>query len=180
MGKIVALVGMCGSGKSVVSEMFEAIGYKRIYFGGVTMKELEKRGLPKCEANERMIREELRATYGQPAFAILLLDDIQTSSQTGDVILDGLYSWEEYKVLKERFGDNLTIVAVVTDSELRYTRLSTRTIRPLTREQAISRDHSEIENLAKGGPIAIADRFIKNNGDLMDLKTEFENLLSTL
>lgn len=180
MGKIIALVGMCGSGKSVVSEMFEARGYTRIYFGGVTMKELEKRGLEKCEANERMIREELRKTYGQPAFAILLLDDIQDASQKGDVILDGLYSWEEYKVLKERFGDSLTIVAVVTDSELRYTRLSTRTVRPLTREQAISRDYSEIENLAKGGPIAIADKFIKNNGDLADLNAEFENLLTSL
>lgn len=180
MGKIVALVGMCGSGKSVVSEMFEEVGYKRIYFGGVTMKELEKRGLEKCEANERMIREELRATYGQPAFAILLLDDIQEASKSGDVILDGLYSWAEYKVLKERFGDNLTVVAIVTDSNLRYTRLSTRTIRPLTLEQAISRDHSEIENLAKGGPIAIADRFILNNGDFDALKHEFENLLTTL
>ena len=180
MGKIVALVGMCGSGKSVVSEMFEEVGYKRIYFGGVTMKELEKRGLEKCEANERMIREELRATYGQPAFAILLLDDIQEASNSGDVILDGLYSWAEYKVLKERFGDNLTVVAIVTDSNLRYTRLSTRTIRPLTLEQAISRDHSEIENLAKGGPIAIADRFILNNGDFDALKQEFKNLLTTL
>lgn len=180
MGKIVALVGMCGSGKSVVSEMFEARGYTRIYFGGVTMKELEKRGLEKCEANERMIREQLRATYGQPAFAILLLDDIEKASAVGDVILDGLYSWEEFKVLKERFKDNLTVVAVVTDSQLRYTRLSTRTIRPLTREQAISRDYSEIENLAKGGPIAIADKFINNNGDLTNLNNEFENLLKTL
>ena len=180
MGKIVALVGMCGSGKSVVSEMFEKVGYEKIYFGGVTMKELEKRGLPKCEANERMIREELRATYGQPAFAILLLDDIETASKKGDVILDGLYSWAEYKVLKERFGDNLTIVAVVTDSELRYTRLSTRTIRPLTREQAMSRDHSEIENLAKGGPIAIADKFLPNNGGIDQLQKDFENLLNSL
>ena len=31
MGKIVALVGMCGSGKSVVSEMFEAKGWKKKY-----------------------------------------------------------------------------------------------------------------------------------------------------
>lgn len=180
MGKIVALVGMCGSGKSVVSEMFEARGYTRIYFGGVTMKELEKRGLEKCEANERKIREELRKTYGQPAFAILLLDDIQKASSEGDVILDGLYSWDEYKVLKDRFKDDLTVVAVVTNSELRYTRLSTRTVRPLTREQAISRDHSEIENLAKGGPIAIADRYVDNNGDLKDLNNQFENLLISL
>lgn len=178
MGKIVALVGMCGSGKSVVSEMFEERGWKKIYFGGVTMKELEKRGLERCEKNERMIREELRKTYGQAAFAILLVDEIKESAKTSDVILDGLYSWDEYKVLKAEFGDALTVVAIATNSELRYQRLSTRAIRPLTREEAISRDHSEIENLAKGGPIAIADYFMVNNSGVEELRAEFEKFLN--
>ena len=178
MGKIVALVGMCGSGKSVVSEMFEELGWKKIYFGGVTMKELEKRGLERNEKNERAIREELRKTYGQAAFAILLVDEIRESAQSSDVILDGLYSWDEYKILKSEFGDNLTVVAIATNSNLRYERLATRTVRPLTREEAISRDHSEIENLAKGGPIAIADYYIVNNSDLDSLKAEFNKFLN--
>ncbi len=177
MGKIVALVGMCGSGKSVVSEMFESLGWKKVYFGGVTMKELEKRGLERCEKNERMIREELRKTYGQAAFAILLVDEIRELSKENNVILDGLYSWDEYKVLKNEFGDELKVVAVVTNSELRYSRLATRTIRPLTRAEAVSRDHSEIENLAKGGPIAIADYYMPNNSDLDSLTAEFEKFI---
>ena len=38
--KIAALVGMCGSGKSVVCDMFVQKGWNRIYFGGVTFNML--------------------------------------------------------------------------------------------------------------------------------------------
>ena len=41
MNKIIAVVGMCGSGKSVAVEEFEKRGYKKIYFGAATMRELD-------------------------------------------------------------------------------------------------------------------------------------------
>ena len=175
--KIAALVGMCGSGKSVVCDMFVEKGWKRIYFGGVTMDELARRGLEKNEANERRIREELRREHGPAAFAKLLLPSIEKASEEAPTILDGLYSWSEYKCLKQHFGDDITVVAVITDRALRYERLTTRTIRPLTNEEAESRDWAEIENLEKGGPISIADRFILNNGDTQVLKSQIDALI---
>lgn len=48
---------------------------------------------------------------------------------------------------------------------MRYKRLITREVRPLTLEQAKNRDVAEIEKLNKGGPIAIADYIIVNEGD---------------
>lgn len=180
MNNIVAVVGMCGSGKSVLTTFFEEKGWKKVYFGGVTMRELEKRGLERNEQNERAVREELRAKYGQPAFAILLLDEISELSKSNSVVLDGLYSWQEYKVLKERFGENLTVLCIATDSKVRYERLSTRTIRPLTRQEAVSRDISEIENIEKGGPIAIADHYITNNGGVDELKAQFDEFIASL
>lgn len=180
MKSIVALVGMCGSGKSVLTEFFEQKGFKKVYFGGVTMRELQKRGLERCEQNERAIREELRAKYGKAAFAILLLDEIEELAKNDNVVLDGLYSWQEYKVLKERFGESLSVLCVATDSKIRYSRLATREIRPLTKDEAISRDVSEIENIEKGGPIAIADHYVTNNGSVDELKKQFEDYIATL
>ena len=123
--------------------------------------------------------------YGnRTAFGFSVCERYRQNSSQGRIwnilteILDGLYSWDEYKVLKKEFGDNLTVVAIATNSNLRYERLSTREIRPLTREEAVSRDHSEIENLAKGGPIAIADYYIVNNSDLDSLKAEFNKFLN--
>ena len=58
------------------------------------------------------------------------------------------------------------MIAIICDKDLRYSRLEKREFRPLTNEQAKNRDISEIENLAKAGPIAYADYFILNNDDI--------------
>ena len=174
--KIVAVVGMCGTGKSVVTEYFKSKGWESVYFGGVTMEVLEQRGLPKNEQNERAVRESLRAEYGPGAFAKLLLPRIEKAASEKDTVLDGLYSWSEYKELKERFGDRLTVLAVITPRRIRYERLTTRAVRPLTNAEAEARDIAEIENLEKGGPIAIADLFLDNSGSLEELTRQLEAL----
>ena len=87
---IVAIVGMCGSGKSVVTERFEALGYTRVYFGQVTMDELARQNLERNETNERRVREALRAEFGKAAFALKLLPKITEAMKTSNVVIDGL------------------------------------------------------------------------------------------
>ena len=174
--KIVALVGLCGAGKSEAAHYFLNNGYERVYFGGLTMEELKKRGLPVNEANERKIREELRASYGMGAYAVLSLPKIEALlQQSKDVLIDGLYSWSEYKILKQKFP-SLILVAIYTAPEIRYSRLEQRKERPLTREEAMSRDVAEIENLEKAGPIAKADYTVINNGSINDLLTRIQEI----
>lgn len=177
MNKAVAVVGMCGSGKSVLCQYFCQMGWQSVYFGGVTMNELKKQNIPVTEQNERIMREGLREKLGKGAFAIILKEEILAKLQTSNVVLDGLYSWSEYKILKELLGDRLIILAVVTDSAIRKQRLSNRKIRPLTPEQVDSRDFAEIENAEKGGPIAKADHFVLNNGTEQQLAQQFEQFI---
>jgi len=49
-------------------------------------------------------------------------------------------------------------------------------IRPLSSQEVDSRDKSEIENLHKAGPIAIADFTINNEGNLNDLKNTIDKI----
>lgn len=175
MGKIVAIVGMCGSGKSIASDYYESIGYKKVYFGGVTMDKLKEEGLEVNPDNERMMRERLRKEYGMGAYAHLLLPKIEKLSIDNNVVLDGLYSWDELKILKEKFPE-LVVLSIVVNKNDRYSRLNIRDIRPLTNEEANKRDITEIENLAKGGPIAYADYYILNNGDTESYKKDLENI----
>lgn len=180
MNKAVAVVGMCGSGKSVLSQYFCELGWQSVYFGGVTVSQLKKDGIAVNEQNERIMREGLRKRYGMGAFAVLLKDEILDKLSRSNVVLDGLYSWSEYKILKELLGDNLVVLAIVTNSSVRKERLRGRDVRPLTAEQVDGRDIAEIENSEKGGPIAKADYYIVNNGTEQQLRAQFEDFMHWL
>ena len=175
--KIFAIVGMCGAGKSIASDYLEEKGYKKVYFGGVTMDKLKEKGLEVTPENEKMIREGLRKELGMAAFAIVLLPKIKELSKDNDVVLDGVYSWDEVKVLKDELGDTLKVISIVVDKKIRYDRLKIREIRPLTNIEADNRDISEIENIAKGGPIWYADYFILNNGTIEEYKNRLEEII---
>lgn len=179
MNNLIAIVGMCGSGKSVATEFFKEKGYEVIYFGGVTMKKLKEEGFDVTPENEKMMREKLRRDLGMGAYAVVLLDDIKESLKKGNVVLDGVYSWSELKILEEEFP-NIKVLAIVVDKKLRYDRLEKREIRPFTNEEATSRDISEIENLEKGGPISYADYFILNNGNEEEYKLSLKNIYSKI
>ena len=178
--KLVSIVGMTGAGKSEVSRVFEENGFIRIRFGDVTDEEMRKRGLGPSEENERLVRELLRKEHGSAAYAKLNLPRIEQALESSDVVIDGLYSWEEYTYLKAHYGEDLYLVAVWSSPRTRYARLTTRSSRRLTLEAAISRDRAEIENIAKGGPIAMADFTIINESSLQNLKRETRRIISRL
>ena len=113
------------------------------------------------------------------AFAKILLPRIKEYANEGDVVLDGLYSWDEYKILNEEL-DNIKMIAVITDKNIRYERLALREVRPLTHEQAKNRDIAEIENSAKGGPIAYADYYVFNNDSIEEYHNRLEEILKQI
>lgn len=178
--KVVAIVGMAGAGKSEVARVFEEHGFKKVRFGDITDEELKNRRLESNEENERYIRQQLRKEHGMAAYAELNLPRIDSSLKSSNVVVDGVYSWEEYILLKERYGEKLSVLAVWASPVTRHARLAHRTERPLTLEESTNRDRAEIENINKGGPIAIADFTIVNEASLKELEKETERVLFTL
>ncbi|TEU18218.1 MAG: dephospho-CoA kinase [Dehalococcoidia bacterium] len=178
--KVVAIVGMAGAGKSEVARVFEKHGFQKVRFGDITDEELKNKGLESDEKNECCIREQLRKKHGMAAYAKLNLPRIDSSLKSSNVVVDGLYSWEEYILLKEYYGGQFTTVAVWASAATRHGRLAHRAKRPLTLKEAASRDKSEIENINKGGPIAMADFTIVNEVSLEKLEKETERVISAL
>ena len=177
---MVAVVGMTGSGKSEVAKFFSEKGFATVRFGDITDEELRQRGLPLTEENERPARERIRKEYGMAAYAKLSLPRIDKALKTSNVVVDGLYSWEEYNYLKEHYGDKFMVVAVWASPQDRYARLTGREVRPLTQQEAMKRDRAEIENLNKGGPIAMADFTIINQASLRDLRKQVGRIMGRL
>jgi dephospho-CoA kinase len=178
--KVVAIVGMAGSGKSEVARVFEKSGFARVRFGDITDEEVRRRGLQLNEKNERLVRQELRAEHGMAAYARLSLPRIDRLLESGDAVVDGLYSWEEYTLMKERYGDRFAVVAVWASPKTRQQRLAKRPVRPLQPEEAAGRDVAEIQNLNKGGPIAMADFTIVNEASLETLGKEAMKVAAAL
>lgn len=177
--KVIAFVGMPGAGKSVCVEYMEKRGIPSVYFGGITVDEVKARGMEVNETNENFVRQDIRAKEGKGAYATRMINKIESFTDEGHdkIVADGLYSWTEYKVFKERYGDNVTIIAITSPRHLRHERLSKRPVRPLTEQEVTSREYSEIENLEKGGPIANADYTLVNDDTPERMLTKLDQIL---
>lgn len=186
--KIIFIVGMPGAGKSLVSDELVDRGFAFIRFGQIVLDKIKESGIELNEANEKKIREGLRKEYGMAAFAMLNIPKFDEFLKKSNVVGDGMYSWSEYKILKERYGKAMHVIAVYAPPELRHKRLSERKVdndpklrfRSFTVEEAKARDYAEIENIEKGGPIAMADFTIINEGSIDELKKRVRDILKII
>ena len=174
--KIIALVGLAGSGKSSAVEYLTEKGFPKIYFGGVIYKAMDEAGIEKTWDNQQQFREEIRRREGKDFVIKRVIKNIHDLINSGQnkIVLDGLYTWSEYKFLKHEFPGQVVVIAIVTPKYLRYQRMAKRIERPMQPHEVDQRDWSEIENLEKGGPIAIADYFIINDDSLEQLHQKID------
>ncbi len=176
---------MPGAGKSFVADELVKQGFEYMRFGQIILDRVKEKGLEINEENERKIREQLAEEEGMCAIATRNIPKFDEILKEKNVVGDGLYRWSEYKLLKERYGDSMYVIAVYASPKLRYQRLENRKVendsrsrfRSYTKEQAKARDYAEIEHIEKGGPIAMADYTIINTGTLENLKEELNRIL---
>ena len=181
VARALALVGMPGAGKTLCAEHLDRLGFFTMRFGEVVVNEVRRRAWAVNPVNERIVREELRGEYGMSAMAVISLPKLQDAlGKHSHIVIDGLYSFSEFKFLREHLGVPLLLLAIVAPRHLRYQRLASRPIRPLSAAEASERDMQEIEKLEKGGPIAIADYTLLNNHTPAALLQQLDGLLDKL
>ncbi|MBQ3294492.1 AAA family ATPase [Candidatus Saccharibacteria bacterium] len=179
--KILAIVGMSGSGKSVAVDHLTSLGYPKVYFGGMIYKEMERRGIERTPdgESEKHFREMIRETEGKDWVVKQVIEEVHRLIEAGQkrIILDGVYSWTEYVTLKKEFPGEMIFLALVLPKKLRYKRVAARPERPFNHNEIMERDRSEIENLEKGGPIAAADYYILNDGTIEETNGKLDEIL---
>ena len=160
---VTALLGMPGSGKTTAAEHLMLMGVPVYRLGSIVVAEVETRSLPLTPENEAIVRMELREKFGSTFMASSAIEWVNNLSESILVVLDGVYSLAEYDRLAVEYGHHFKVLAVVSDREVRRSRLVNRKDRPLSQTEATNRDRHELEHLHKGDPIALADHYLLNN-----------------
>ena len=180
--KILAFVGLAGAGKSSAVDYVTGKNIPKIYFGGIIYKAMEEAGIEVTWESQQKFREEIREREGKDFVVKRAIKEIENLLNAGQrrIVLDGLYTWSEYRILMHSFPGELEVVAIVAPKRIRHRRLALRPERSLTSVEANTRDWAEIENLEKGGPIAIADHYVINDQSIDKLHSDIDELLTEI
>lgn len=179
---VLAVVGMPATGKSeVIKKLKEDFNFIHLYYGDITFDEIRRRGLEINEVNERMVREEFRASGDLGIYSRFILPKIVEAIKQGGrrILLESMYNVYEYEIIKQAFPENFKVLAIHSDADLRLKRIGGRTDRRLSIEELHSRQIAEAKKLGKGAVIALADYHYINNGHNMDVFNNDLNLLLT-
>lgn len=178
---IVALVGLSGSGKTeAVQYLANTHSLPIISFSSVINDYVDKNKLEHTEEVHRKLRKEFRTKHGMASMAVLRREEIAKLLEKEEVILiEGLYSWEEYLYLQEEFSDTrVVLVAVWARKELRWERASRRDYRKGL--YGAKRDINELTETNKGPAIAFADHLIINNFSLHEFHDKLDEVYRSI
>jgi len=173
---VVGLVGMPGSGKSLVVEAAQRRGYSVVVMGDVVREETRKRGLEPNPKNIGTVMLELRKTGGEGVVAEKCIPKIE-QQENSKVVVDGLRSLHEAEVFKKHFR-KFSLVAVHASPETRFKRLSRRrrSDDPEGWEVFRERDLREL-TVGLGNAIAMAEYLIVNENNQEEIKAKVLDVL---
>ena len=174
--KIICVVGLPGSGKTTVTNVFREIGIPVLVMGDVVREEAKRRGLPLTLDVLMKIAKELREIEGPTAIAKRIAEKLKHMNKEL-VIIDGARSLHELEVFK-RIG-KVYVIAVHASPKTRFKRLSNRgrPDDPKSVNELKERDLIELK-FGLGELIALADFMIVNEKDLEYLKQEALRILN--
>ncbi len=176
--KIIALIGMPGSGKDLVIEILkEKINFDYIRMGDVVIEETKNRKLSISDKNVGKIANLLREEHGLNAIAKLCLDKISNSNKK-TVIINGVRGIEEIKYFKNHL-DNLLIIGIHASPQIRYTRLVKRNRDDdiKNKEEFDKRDKRELKwGIAEA--FILSDEIIQNQGTIESLRRQITAIIN--
>ena len=174
--KIIAVVGMPGSGKAIVSRVASSRGIPVLVCGDVVREETKKRGLAPTPENTGKVMLAIRQEEGPAVVAKRLIPKI-ASSTAPLLVVEGVRSMAEVEALRR---DHLVaIVAVHSSPETRYERLVARgrSDDPKSWEEFADRDAREL-GVGIGDVIALAQEMLINEKSFEDMNAASEAVLS--
>lgn len=178
--RVIATVGMPGSGKSEAAEVAEEMGIPVVSMGDVIREEVKRRGLEPTDKNMGKVAVELREKEGMDAVAARCADVIR-SVNSDTVFVDGLRGWKEAERFMDEFGEDFYLIAIEVPFETRLERISDRGRSDdfTSEEELRERDQRELGyGLRKA--MENADITVENTGTLDDFRAEMKNIIQEI
>jgi dephospho-CoA kinase len=189
MKSTVALVGLIASGKGVVAEMLQKIGYTSFSYGREVEREIVARELPKERDTYQNVSDSLRAEFGADILARRIAASIELErvrGQAKNALIDGLRHPEELFWLRRHLDTK--IIGVTAPDEIRFKRFLQRARQSdvLTREGF---DFADRRDRGIGQPhhgqqgdacLSVVDCLIDNAGSVEELSAQLTSALTIL
>jgi len=177
--KIIALVGMPGSGKTLAVKVARDMGIPVVAMGDVVREEVRARGLEENPENVGKVSMGLREEEGQQAIAERTLTKIK-QEKANVVLVEGIRSLAELELFKENFPD-FTLIAIHSSPKTRFKRLYERERADDAKDYKTfhERDAREL-NYGIGSAIAMADHVIVNEGSEEELIRNMRTILERI
>ena len=153
---------MPGAGKSTIADGLKLKGYEIINMGNMVREEAKRRNLESTRDNLGKLMLELREKNGPGAVAELIKPQID-SSTSNVILIDGVRSNDEIRVLKKFGNVKLLAIHASTDTRFDFLQKRGRSDDPQTKEHFKERDNREL-NVGISSSIALSDYAISNIG----------------
>lgn len=177
--RVVGVVGMPGSGKSVVDEVAAKLGFSIVIMGDVVREEVAERGLAPTPENVGGVMVEVRREEGPAVVARRCIPKIKGTSSR-EVVVEGIRSLAEVHEFRRNFP-LFKLIAIHTSPENRFHRIfgRNRSDDSTDRQTFVERDLREIE-VGIGSAIAMADYVIVNEDSLRRFKANIRKCLKVI
>ncbi|MFO0703304.1 MAG: nucleoside monophosphate kinase [Patescibacteria group bacterium] len=129
---IIATVGLSGSGKTeAVNYLAKTYKLPIVSFSNVVNDYMDENKIEHTVENHQKVRNEIRAKHGMATMAILRENDLKNALKKSNIVLiEGLYSWEEYEYLLKHFHNvRVELVAIWASKHLRWSSAARREYR---------------------------------------------------
>ena len=176
--KIIGVVGMPGSGKSVFDSVAKELGFSVIIMGDIIRGEVIRRGLMLSPENIGKIMVDIRKE-GDAVVAKRCILKIR-ESKNRKIVIDGVRSLVEVEEFKRNFPE-FQLIYIQSSPEIRFQRIANRRRSDDSQKQDtfIERDHRELE-VGIGSAIAMADYIIINGETLSQFKLKVKRFLKAI
>ena len=176
--KVIAIVGMPGAGKGLVSKAANSRGIPVLVCGDIIREETERRGLPPTPENMGDVMLALRREEGLAVVAEKLISKIQSSS-SAVVVVEGVRSMDEVDALRR--NHDVAVVAAHASPKTRYERLTMRgrSDDPKNWQEFVERDSREL-SVGIGNVIALAQEMLVNEASMDEMTAASERLISKM